>query len=73
MAERRQPLQFNQEDSARLNQGDSARQQERSRIKEQLADLRRRMPAHSVKPEFIRQLEDLEEKLAELEEDKDGA
>ncbi len=31
------------------------------------------MPAHSVKPEFIRQLEDLEEKLAELEEDKDGA
>lgn len=47
----------------------SVRQQERSRIKAQLEDLRRRMPAHSVKPEFIRQLEALEERLAELEED----
>jgi len=47
----------------------SVRQQERSRIKAQLEDLRRRMPAHSVKPEFICQLEALEERLAELEED----
>lgn len=47
----------------------SLRQQERNRIKEQLEDLRRRMPAHSVKPEFIRQVEALEERLAELEEE----
>ncbi|MFZ3171618.1 MAG: hypothetical protein WA118_06515 [Carboxydocellales bacterium] len=45
----------------------------RNKLQLELADLRKRMPAHSVKPEFIRQLEALEEQLAELEEEQDGA
>ena len=45
----------------------------RNKLQQDLADLRKRMPAHSVKPEFIRQLEAIEEQLEELEEEQDGA
>ncbi len=36
-------------------------------IKAQINDLKRRLPAHSVKPVMLQELEDLEERLAELE------
>jgi uncharacterized protein YceH (UPF0502 family) len=36
-------------------------------LKKQLADLRKRWPAHSVKPEMVNQLEDLEEEVAHLQ------
>lgn len=51
----------------------SVQMDEHSRIKQELADLRKRMPAHSIKPEFIRKLEDLEEQLEKLGEELDGA
>ena len=42
----------------------------RNKLQLELADLRKRMPAHSVKPEFIRQLEAIEEQLEELGEEQ---
>ncbi|HEX3032491.1 MAG TPA: histidine kinase [Bacillota bacterium] len=42
---------------------------ERTRLKLQIADLVKRRPAHSVKPDYIRQLEELEERLEELEKE----
>lgn len=41
--------------------------EEKERLLLELADLKRRRPAHSIKPEYIRQLEDLEERLEALE------
>lgn len=36
-------------------------------LKKQLDDLRKRWPAHSVKPEMVSQLDDLEEEVAHLQ------
>lgn len=38
-------------------------------IKKSIEDLQRRWPAHSVKPELVRELEDLEEELSRLTDD----
>ena len=42
---------------------------ELSEIKARIEDLNARMPAHSVKPAMLQELEQLEEKLAELEKE----
>lgn len=36
------------------------------KLADQIADLKKRLPAHSVKPSMLQELEHLEEKLAEL-------
>ena len=43
-------------------------------IKSMIEDIKRRMPAHSVKPEMIQRLEELEEELERLtgEESQQG-
>ena len=38
------------------------------RLEAEIADLKRRWPAHSVKPAMVQQLEELEERLALLKE-----
>lgn len=38
-------------------------------IEEEIADLRSRLPAHSVKPNMITRLEELEEELERLKEE----
>jgi len=38
-------------------------------LEEQIADLKRRMPAHSVKPVMIIRLEELEEELERLKKE----
>ncbi|MFO7861835.1 MAG: hypothetical protein R6U41_11495 [Desulfosalsimonas sp.] len=37
-------------------------------VEEQIADLNQRIPPHSVKPVFIRQLDELEEKRDRIQE-----
>ncbi|MDW7649970.1 MAG: histidine kinase [Bacillota bacterium] len=37
-------------------------------IRRQIQDIRARLPAHSVKPAMLQKLEQLEERLAELED-----
>ncbi|MFZ5639253.1 MAG: histidine kinase [Bacillota bacterium] len=37
-----------------------------------LADIRKRWPAHSVKPELINEMERLEEELAKLKNESNG-
>lgn len=37
-------------------------------LERQIADLKSRMPAHSVKPAMLQQLEELEEELEKLKE-----
>ncbi|MCL2337432.1 MAG: histidine kinase [Firmicutes bacterium] len=37
-------------------------------LEEQIADLKRRLPAHSVKPAMILRLEELEEELEQLKQ-----
>jgi hypothetical protein len=37
------------------------------KIKDQINDLKNRLPAHSVKPAMLQELERLEEKLSELQ------
>jgi len=37
-------------------------------LERQIADIKSRMPAHSVKPAMLQQLEDLEEELEKLKE-----
>jgi hypothetical protein len=47
------------------------RYEKKGRIRElerQIADIKSRMPAHSVKPAMLQQLEDLEEELEKLKE-----
>jgi hypothetical protein len=39
------------------------------KIKAQIIDVKKRMPAHSVKPAMIQDLERLEDRLAELEKE----
>jgi hypothetical protein len=39
-------------------------------IEEQIADLKARWPAHSVPPHMWQQLEDLEEKLEQAQQDE---
>lgn len=45
------------------------------RLEEQIADLKKRWPAHSVKVSMVQELEELEERLAQLykmEKEKEG-
>jgi len=49
--------------------------EKRERIKDlerQISDLKSRMPAHSVKPAMLQQLEELEEELEKLKELEKG-
>lgn len=39
---------------------------EKEKLLIEIADLKKRRPAHSIKPEYVRQLEDLEERLEKL-------
>ncbi|WP_347488345.1 histidine kinase [Desulfoscipio sp. XC116] len=39
-------------------------------LKEQIADLKKRFPAHSLKPSMVIQLEELEEELDRLQREK---
>ncbi len=39
-------------------------------LKKEIADLRNRLPAHSVKPAMLSRLEELEEELERLKKDK---
>lgn len=41
---------------------------ELTQIKELIADIQARLPAHSVQPVMLQELEELEERLAKLEE-----
>ena len=41
-------------------------------IEEAIADLKARWPAHSVKPEMLQQLEELEEKLEQAKAKQDN-
>ena len=41
------------------------------KLQRNIADIKNRMPAHSVKPEMFQELEELEEKLSELLRRKD--
>ncbi|MCW3490593.1 histidine kinase [Dethiobacter alkaliphilus] len=43
--------------------------EELAELKERIEDLKKRMPKHSVKPAMLQELEELEERLAELERD----
>ena len=44
---------------------------ERNEIKLRIQDIKARLPAHSVKPAMLQELERLEDRLAELEKAKD--
>ncbi|SMB99858.1 putative two-component sensor histidine kinase/response regulator hybrid protein [Thermanaeromonas toyohensis ToBE] len=47
-------------------------QNEIRRLEEAIADLKKRWPAHSVKVEMVKELEDLEEKLSRLQKKEKG-
>ncbi len=42
--------------------------EELTQIKERIKDIQARLPAHSVQPAMLQELEELEERLAKLEE-----
>lgn len=42
------------------------RQEEINELERRIKELKNRLPAHSVKPQMIRELEDLEEELEHL-------
>ncbi|RKO66285.1 histidine kinase [Desulfofundulus salinus] len=46
--------------------GNGDLKEEIARLEEEIAELKRRWPAHSVKPAMVEQLEGLEEKLEHL-------
>jgi hypothetical protein len=43
---------------------------ELTQIKERIKDIQGRLPAHSVQPAMLQELEELEERLAKLEEQR---
>lgn len=47
-------------------------QKEIRRLEEAIADLKKRWPAHSVKVEMVKELEELEEKLSWLQKKEKG-
>lgn len=47
-------------------------QSEIRRLEEAIADLKKRWPAHSVKVEMVKELEELEEKLSWLQKKEKG-
>ncbi len=55
--------------------GNKDLKEEIARLEEEIAELKRRWPAHSVKAEMVEQLEELEEKLERLRqmEQQEGA
>lgn len=44
-----------------------------SQLEKDIAEMKARMPKHSVRPHFIIRLEDLEEELARLKQEDAGA
>jgi len=43
-----------------------AKEEQIRKVEKEIEDLKKRMPAHSVKPDMIQRLEELEEKLERL-------
>ncbi|WP_242868815.1 histidine kinase [Desulfotomaculum copahuensis] len=48
------------------------REEEIRTLEQRIADLRRRLPAHSVRPHMLQELEELEEALERLQAEAEG-
>ncbi|NOY45986.1 MAG: V-type ATPase 116kDa subunit family protein [Deltaproteobacteria bacterium] len=48
------------------------RREELARLRAELEDRRRRLPAHSIRPHQLLEIEDLEERIARLERELAG-
>lgn len=46
------------------------RQEKIRELQKRLADLKKRQPAHSVQPWLVREMEEIEEELEKLQEEK---